>query len=369
MAQWLVMQGNTKFPVEGLAELETLARRGSLKSGDMIQPPGTTDWLYVTDVPELRQILERNATHDDDDEGRAPMFSGTALAAGAGLLGLGLLGVIVVGGGIMLYFAGQMRGSGGRLIGDGGLAFSEMIVTSEGSGLRAEPADAARITTSVDKDSTLELMSKRGSFYRARTSGGAEGWIPTTHVIPMYQLGGIDVRQEYDPLYNPDRYVEVGNARWMQLPAEKPGPMQLTNVTAFEFMISNESSYAMTDLKIQATIKDAQGHELEKVEIPVEGILPADGDSFVGTLSAEVEGGRGKGKGKARAGDPPIAPDRVMTTWSFEQMAADDPDLQLRWTSGVEVEMKTATFTSAEIDVIELRAVPDEEAAAVVRRD
>lgn len=368
MAQWLVMQGNTKFPVEGLAELEALASRGSLKSGDMIQPPGTTDWLYVTDVPELRKILERSARHDDeDDEGRAPMFSGAALAGIAGLLAVALMGVIVVGGGTMLYFAGQMQGTGGALIGDGGLAFSEMIVTAQGSGLREEATETARLGTAVEKDSILELMAKRGGFYRARTPAGAEGWIPTTHVIPMYQLGGAEVRQEYDPLYNPDRYVDVMNARWMQLPADKPGKMELTNVTAFEFMMSNESSYRMTDLKILATIKDAQGHELERVEIPVEGIIPADGATFVGTLSSEPEGD--KGRKKPRPQDPPAEPDRVMTTWSFEQMAANDPDLQLRWTSGVEVEMKTGAFTNAEIDVLELRAVPDKEAAAVVRRD
>lgn len=367
MAQWLVMQGDTKFPVEGLSELEALARRGSLKSGDMIQPPGTTDWLYVTDVPELRAILERGSNRDDDDERPAPMFSGAAIAAVAGLLAVGLVAVIVVGGGVMLYFAGQIQGTGGALLGDGGLTFSEMIVTSQGSGLREEPADAARISTAVEKDSVLDLMAKRGGFYKARTKGGAEGWIPTTHVIPMYQLGGIDVRQEYDPLYNPDRYVDVANARWMQLPADKPGPMQLTNVTAFEFMMSNDSKYPMTDLKILATIKDAQGHELEKVEIPVEGFIPADGSTFVGTLSSEPEGE--KGKKKPRPSDPPAEPDRVMTTWSFEQMAADDPDLQLRWTSGLEVEMKTEAFTNAEIDVLELRAVPDAEAAAMVRKE
>jgi hypothetical protein len=367
MAQWLVMQGDTKFPVAGLGELEALARKGRLRPGDMVQPPGTTDWMYATEIPELKPLIERYADDDDDDVGGgASQFSGAMIAGAAAAAAIGLVFVILIGGGIMLYFADQLQGTDTALLGEGGLRFSEMIVTAEGSGLRDDASDTARIGTSVRKDETLELLAKRGSFYRARTKGGAEGWIPISHVIPMYQLGGADVRQEYDPLYNPDRYVDVANARWMQLPGEKPG-QELSNVTIFEFMMSNDSKYPMTDLKILATIKDAQGHELERIEIPVEGVVPAGDGTFVGTLSSEPADER-TGL-KKRSKDPNAPPDRVMTTWSFEQIAAEDPDLQLRWTSGVEVEMKTEAFANAEIDVLELRAVPDTEAAAVVRRD
>jgi hypothetical protein len=368
MAQWLVMQGDNKFPVASLADLEAMARRGRLKAADMIQPPGTTEWLYVTDVPELKALVESNSSYDDDDDevsSNRGMFGGMALAATAGVLAIVFAGVILVGGGTMLYFANQMQNTGGGLIGEGGLTYSEMIVTAEGSGLRSDPREDARIVTSVSKDSTLELLAKRGNFYRAREKSGSEGWILTSHVIPMYQLGGAEVRQEYDPLYNPDQYVDVSNARWMQLPAEKPGPMQLTNVTAFEFMMSNSSKYPMTELRILATIKDAQGHELEKVEIPVEGVIPADGATFIGTLSSETEAEKSRKKPK----DPNAPPDRIMTTHTFEQLAAEDPDLQLRWTSGVEVEMKTEAFASAQIDIVELRAIPDAEAATVVTKE
>jgi hypothetical protein len=365
MAQWLVMQGDTKFPVSGLAELEDRARRGELRSGDMIQPPGTTDWLYVTEVPELKELIERYGDDDDDARGGGlAMLGGAALAGVAAVAAVGFVLLIAIGGGTMLYLGQRIDQSSGPMIGEGGLTYSQMIVTAEGSGLRASPEDSASITTSVAKESTLELLGKRGSFYRARTSGGAEGWIPANQVIPMYQLGGAAVRDEYDPLYNPDQYVEVLNSRWMQLPADKPGKMELTNITAFEFMISNESKYPMADLTLLATIKDAQGHELERVEIPVEGVVPPDGTTFVGTLSAEEVDKKGK---RPRA-EPPTEPDRVMTTFSFEKMAVDDPDLQLRWTSGVEVEMKTTTFANAEIHILELRAVPDDAAVTVVRR-
>jgi hypothetical protein len=183
----------------------------------------------------------------------------------------------------------------------------------------------------------------------------------------MYQLGGAAVREEFDPLYNPDRYVEVSNARWMQLPAEHPTPgKELSNVTVFEVAFSNSSRYPMTDLRILATIKDAQGHELEKVEIPVEGEIPAEGETMVGTLSAEELDPRGRKK-QPKPGEE-VAADRVLTTASFDEMAKDDQELQLRWTSGVSVEMKAEDFTNASIDIVELRAVPDAKAVKEVRR-
>jgi len=358
MAQWLVTQGSHQFGVESYAELESMARRGDLSSGDMVQPPGSTDWLYVNEVPELEQLVSRRRAVDDSAP--AARAGGTTLL---GVLGATLLGLIVVGGGLMLYLARQIPEGDEGLIGEGGLSYSQMIVTEQGTGLRDEPSDGGRITHALTKDQVLELLAKRDDFYRARTDEGAEGWIPIHHVIPMYQLGGIEVREELDPLYNPDRYVDVANARWMQLPADPKRPgAGLSNVTVFEFMISNQAPYAMTDLVLLATIKDAKGHELEKVELPVEGTIGPKEATMVGTLAPPEEETKGKSE------DEPLPDPRVLTSSTFEDMAASDPELQLRWTSGIEVAMATQEFTNAEIDILELRAVPDTEAEALVRR-
>jgi hypothetical protein len=108
----------------------------------------------------------------------------------------------------------------------------------------------------------------------------------------------------------------------------------------------------MSDLVILATIKDAKGQELDTVEIPIEGLIPSKSRTMVGTLKPEDA--------------PEEEPGRKLTTFSFNKLAEDDPELQLQWTSGVEVEMDTEEFTNAEIDILELRAVPDDEAASVV---
>lgn len=363
MAQWLVMQGDTKFPVASLADLEALARRGALRPGDMIQPPGTTEWMYATEVPELRHHIERNAALDEDEAPAASVVSGASMGVIAGVVGSILAVVVVIFGGLAAYYLTQVGEPGEGLL-EGGLQYSEMIVTTPGAGLRSEPEETAPIVSPTPKDDVLELLAKRGTFYRARTKAGVEGWIPLNQVIPMYQLGGLDVKQEYDPLYNPDRYVEVGNARWMLLPPEDPrGPA--SNVTVFEFNMANNSKYPMTDLKLRATITDAQGHDLEQLEIAIDGIIPPSGSTMVGTLSSEpVVEGKPKKQPAADAG-----PDEILTTYTFEKRASAEPELQLRWTEGVEIPMKTEKFANARIDVVQLRAVPDEDAVEVVRRE
>jgi len=147
------------------------------------------------------------------------------------------------------------------------------------------------------------------------------------------------VMSEYDPLYNPDRYIVVRNATWLQIDQEN------TQLTVFRFLLENNSRYPMTDLVLLATIKDSRGNELEKVEIPVEGIIPASDVTMVGTLAEEGD-------------EPELESDRSLTEYTFYQLAAVDPDLQLHYSDGIEVEMRTVDFTEAEIDLLEVRAIP-----------
>lgn len=342
MSQWLVTQGDNQFTVEGLEELEQLARSGNLKAGDMIQPPGATDWMYAVEIPEIKVALGDTGGGDDDVD--AYLAARRKLGGVVTLAVAAVLGLIVLGGaGVMVVMYQQLPRGDEVLLGEGGLTFSEMLVTDRGVNLLAQPDANARPVQSLDKDQALDLLAKRGSFYRARTKGGAEGWVAYDQVIPMYQLGGAEVRDEYDPLFNPDRYVEVANASWQQLPDQ-----EADQVTVFQFMLKNKSQYAMTDLVILATIKDAKGHELERVEIPIEGVVPTERVTLVGTLKPDAKG--------QRDGEP----SRLLTQYSFDQMAKSDPDLQLRYSVGVEVSMSTADFTQANIDILELRAVPAE---------
>lgn len=350
MAKWLVTQrNNQQFQVDGIGELVEMAQKGQLEGGDMIQPPGATDWVYVAELPDLAELIDEPEDDDDDDlvasrRRRAAMFSG--------VLALMLAGIGVVGVGVIFVLAQALPTGGAAIVGEGGLSYTQMIVTADGSGLRGVPKDNATIALPLPKDTQLELVSKRGGYYRARTSTGGEGWIPVDHVIPMYQLGGTSVRDEYDPLYNPDRYVDVVNARWMQLPPEKPGGEE-SNVTVFEMMFSNSAAYDMNELTVLVTVKDPKGQVLEKIEIPVEGVVPAKGKTMVGTQVPE------DAEAKEKRGE--LVEKRLVTTYTFNQEAKGNPDLQLLFSSGLEVEMDSKEFTNAEIDILEIAAIPREE--------
>lgn len=337
MARWLINRNDTQFAVSGLAELQELARAGKLGAGDMIQPPGATDWLYASEIDELHEALAASAALEAElgGVGRGKGSAGR-MALGAVLL------TVIAGGGWFLYDVSQrLPDPNARLLDQ--LSFSEIVVTEDGAPFLDGPEATAPKRASLAGGTVLELLAKRGDYYRARPrTGGAEGWVRADEVLPMYRMGGGTVIEKYDPLFNPDRYLEVMNASWMQLPDQKD-----SSLSVFQFMLRNTSRYDITDLKIVATIKDAKGHQLETVEFPVEGIVPAQGHTMVGTLAPEPRSD---------------APRRLVTKITLEQLSEADPNIVLRYSDGVEVEMQTVEFHEASIDIAELRAVPDGEA-------
>jgi hypothetical protein len=331
-----------------MGELKRLARAGDLQAGDMVQPPGTTEWMYVSEIAELKGLIEHEGPKQKG-------ISGALVAT----LAIGFGGLFLAGAAATAWFASQMPSKTSQIVGDGGLNYSELLVTDDGVVLHGEPSATAASVGSLKKNESVQLLAKRGTFYKARTSGGSEGWVDMSQVLPIYQLGSDEVKAELDPLYNPDRYVNVANASWTQ-PQEQKDKDKL--VTVFNFMIENNSGYPMTDLIMQVTIKDAKGHEVEVVQIPLQGTVEPRGTTMVGTLAPEAPKGKHPKPGEVE--EPPI----VLTESTFMEMQAKDPDLQLRYTAGAEVEMTTPEFTNATVDLLQLRAIPDDKAASEVSR-
>jgi hypothetical protein len=340
MARWLVTKNDTMFAVEGLAELREMASSGRLSAGDMIQPPGASDWLYASEVPELHELMGADDGMDDD-------LDGYKSGGGAFQKVLALLALLIVGfGGYYMYDASsKLPDVNRRLLGEGGLSFSEMVVTATDAKLYAEAESSAKVVTGIKNSAILKLLAKRQAFYRVEVKdSGATGWVDADKVMPMYLLGGGDVIKEMDPLYNPDRYTFVQNASWMQLPEQRN-----EEITVFQFMIRNSSQYDVTDMVVVATIKDAKGQELEQVEFRVEGVVPASESTLVGTIVPKK--------------NDKEAERRLVTEATFEAMATETPTLREQYLDGVEVQMQTADFTEASIDIVELRAIPNEPAS------
>jgi hypothetical protein len=331
MSQWLVTANDSQFAVEGLGDLKQLAKEGKITAGDMVQRPGASDWVYAGEISELADFLESGADPDTDE------FGSKKSSVMGMVIGVVLLLVAVLGGGAIFTMAPKLDNSSNGIFDE--LSYSEMLVTEAGAPLHKAPDGSSAVVGNLEKDSKIALLSKRRGFYRTRSTNGIEGWVAANKVIPAYQIAGGEVREEMDPLFNPERYVEVANARWSQLPDQRKD-----QITVFQFLLRNRAQYVMSDLIILATVKDANGSVLETIEISIEGEIPADSSTWVGTLAAEDKAG----------------PKRLLTKRAMENMDEANPELevQLRYSDGVEVQMTSVEFTDASIDILELRAIP-----------
>jgi hypothetical protein len=331
MARWLVTQVDRQFSAADLEELKSLASRGELSRGDMIQPPGASDWLYAVELPELKSLLP--AAADFDDEFDKPR-SGVPTAI------LAIIFILMsVGGAWSIYhYAVGIKTTSLELLEE--LALTEMLVTAEGVTVRSGPEASAGSVGGASKDEKVQLLAKRNDFYRIRTKAGVEGWVQVNQVVPAYFFTDAETREDYDPLYNPDNYVFVKNASWMQTPDQRAD-----NRTLFNFQLQNKSKFDMEHIVLVATIKDSNGKELEKAEIAIEGKLKRFEAAMVGTLNPD------------RKADPEGEPRRLTET-TFQEMLKEDPSLQERWVDSIEVTLGSDTFEQASVDLLEVRAIP-----------
>jgi hypothetical protein len=331
MARWLVTQVDRQFSASDLEELKTLASRGELGRGDMIQPPGASDWLYAVELPELKGLLPPAAMADDD-------FDIPRSKVPTALLVLVFL-LMSAGGAYSIYhYAVGIKTTSLELLEE--MALTEMLVTAEGVSIRSGPEAGTSVVGSVAKDETVQLFAKRNDFYRIRTNTGAEGWVQVDQVVPAYFFTDAETREDYDPLYNPDNYVFVKNASWMQTPDQRAD-----NRTLFNFQLQNKSKFDMENIVLSATIKDTNGKVLETAEIAIEGKLKRFEAAMVGTLNPD------------RRADPDGEPRRLTET-SFQEMLKEDPSLQERWIDSIEVTLGSDTFEQASVDLLEVRAIP-----------
>ncbi|MFT4978421.1 MAG: hypothetical protein ACI8S6_004331, partial [Myxococcota bacterium] len=331
MASWLVTKGEQQFSVRDLEELKQLVRKGSIGPGDIVQPPGASDWLYLIELPELNSLFPKSAFEVDDDSDYRPRS-----ALGQGPIIAALLLLVAFAGYGMYYYAIRVPSNEDLTL---DLGLTEMLVTADPAELRDQPGGGSTITT-LPKDSRVQLLAKRNDFYAVESATGQKGWVDVDAVIAGYQFEDSRTREDYDPIYNPDRYVFVQNSSWMQLATQREA-----NTSLFQFMLKNKSKFAMTNIVLLATIKDENDRVLEKKEIAIEGTIPAYASAMVGTLLPPE-------------GEEDEVPVRKMTDSLFQELAAGNPELTMRWSAGVEEQMTSENFKEANIDILELSAIP-----------
>lgn len=339
MSRWMVNVRGQQFSASNMDELKKLAKRGELGAGDIVQPPGASEWLYALEVPELKTALRAEPGSEYDMTAPAREMSPMLKWASAGVLVLVAVGAWSY----ALSLSDLPTIEDVQLVGKKGLDFTEVLVTAEDAVLRAEANANAAEAGPLPKNAKAELLGKRGEWYRLRHDG-KEGYAKIDQIVPAYYFGNDKDKQEHDPLYNPDRYVSVRNSAWMTVPGQKD------EITVFNFLIGNDSRFEMTDLKMVAAIKDKNDKVLEQKEIAVEGPIPAGGGTMVGMIKADP---RDK-----------TSVDRIMTSAYYEKLLGSDPTLAERWVDGVEVTLGSKDTVGAMIEIVEVRAIPPDQAPA-----
>lgn len=338
MSRWMVNVRGQQFSASGLDELKQLAKKGDLSGGDIVQPPGAAEWLYAVEVPELKSSLRSDAGLEDLPTASAPSSNTTMKIGGA--IVLGLLSVGAWGYALSLRSSIPKPEDVQLLGGSHGLSFSQVLATTNAP-IRSTPTDGGAAAATVPQGQKADLLAKHDKFFKIRYNG-TEGYVKVDEVVPAYFFADDRTKLDYDPLYNPDKYTYVTNSSWRMSDDEKK-----PNVSVFEFMLQNDSKFAMTDLKLVATIKNDKDEVVEQHEFPVEGTMPAARSQMVGTLAPA--------KGST---DAP----RILVTSAYEEMLAKDPTIEARWTDGVEVPLgKVQPGNEATVTLVEVRAVPPDQ--------
>lgn len=337
MSRWMINVRGQSFSAASMDELRQLAKKGELGGGDIIQPPGATEWLYAVEIPELKSSLRPDPMEGIDVDASAGGMSPMVKGAVAGAMVLASLG--------MWGYALQLRSAIPTekleihdASGSKGMSYKEVLITAEGTSLKADASPSAADVGPLTKNERAELLGKRGGWYRLRFNG-QEGYAPVDAVLPAYYMADERTKLDFDPIYNPDKYLYVGNASWT-MPVEK-AKKGLSDMAA---SLQNDSKFPMTDITIVATLKDAAGNVITEKEIKVEGEVPPNRADMIGTLMPAK-------------GDK-TTPPRIMFTNTFEKIVAEDPKAAERWLDVVEIAVGTEQTSEASVVIAEVRAVP-----------
>ena len=279
---WRITRGDDQFQAKDVAELKLLAIGGKIHAGDLVQPPGRSDWLYATEVPELDGLVKAPAM-DPDEAWEKRNTPNNAVRILAILLGL----AVTVGGFYGLYWVYSNRPDATKttLFGDHAKALNPLeALATEHAALLKSPDSGSGSIGDVKKDDRVMLVRKLGDFYEVSTADGKTGWLGTGQVIPGYKFDQ-ELSDKYDPLFNPDNYLDLKNYSWTPS-GEEDDPETLTNML---FELTNPTDYGMQGVMLRVTFKDGQDKVIDVKNIEVPRLLPPNDDLYVDGIEVDIE--------------------------------------------------------------------------------
>ena len=280
---WRITRGDDQFQAKDVADLKLQAAGGKIQAGDLVQPPGRSDWLYASEVPELDGLV-RAPKVDEEEQAwqrrRTPnnVMRGVAILTGLAITGTGFFG---------LYWLYENRPDtkDSALFGDhpNALGPLEALATEHAALLKTPDAKGDKIGE-VKKDQRVQLVRKLGGYYEIQTRDGLQGWLGTGQVIPGYKFDQ-ELSDKYDPLFNPDNYLQLMNYSWT--PAGEPGkPSTLTNML---FELNNPTDYGMAGVMLRVTFKNGQDAVIDTKNIEVPRLVPPDDNLFISGIEIDIE--------------------------------------------------------------------------------
>jgi hypothetical protein len=280
---WRITRGDEQFQAKDVAELKLLAIGGKILPGDLVQPPGSSDWLYATEVPELDGLLKTPPMDPDEGWQKRGGGANNALRIVAILLGLGVTAAGFYG----LYWVYMNRpdATQSTLFGDHENALNPLeALATEHAALLKSPDSSSGSVGDVKKDDRVMLVRKLGDFYEVTTADGKTGWLGTRQVIPGYKFDQ-SLSDKYDPLFNPDNYLQLMNYSWTPS-GEEDDPETLTNML---FELNNPTDYGMQGVMLRVSFKDGSDRVIDVKNIEVPRLIPPNDNLFIDGIEVDIE--------------------------------------------------------------------------------
>ena len=283
MSQWRITRGDEQFVAKDLAELKIWAASGKIKADDLIQKPGDTEWNYATETPELQGLLRRNTgdglTEEDFQKQRSEKTLRQIVLVMAGL-------GVVVAFGVMIMVAMNPPDPKDKDLKEGTWALDarDALITRD-CALRASPSASATAVTNLTKDTRVTLQAKHDTWYEIKGPNGNVGYLALDDIIPGYYLAK-DEHKKWDPIYNPEHYLDVNISDW-QVVMDEFKPQNTEHLTLLAMTITNTSTYDMKDIVIDVHFWDPE-IKVNTEQLTLEEVVPAHG-SLYHELEFEVD--------------------------------------------------------------------------------
>jgi len=275
MSQWRITRGEEQFVAKDIAELKIWAASGKIRPDDLLQRPGSSDWDYALETPELAGLLRKTQgdglTEEDFQKQKSERTLRQIVLVMAGL-------GVVIAFGVMLMVAMDPPDPADKDLKTGRYAIDarDALVTRN-CALRQSPSANATTIANLEKDSRVRLESKHGDWYNVSVEGGRTGYIALDDMIPGYYLAKAE-HSKWDPLYNPELYLDVNMNDW-QVVMDEWKPQDLEHLTLLSMTIANTCNYDMRDIVLLVHFWNPDV-EVGSQEVILEEIIPARGHLY-----------------------------------------------------------------------------------------